>query len=57
MWPQVICRWQGLAGDTLRHPHPLPRPPEEFSDLAADRHESRNLAGDPAYQEQIEEPR
>ena len=49
MWPQVIRNWQGMGEDTLRQPYPLPRPAEEFYDLAADPLESRNLAEDPAY--------
>ena len=47
--PYVIRNWQGMGEDTLRQPHPLPRPLEEFYDLAADPLESRNLAEDPAY--------
>ena len=53
MWPQVIRNWQEMAEDTLRQPYPLPRPPVEFYDLAADPLESRNLAEDPAYRVQL----
>ena len=50
---RVIRNWQGMDVDTLRQPYPLPRPDRELFDLAADPLESRNLADDPAYSEQL----
>ena len=51
--PRVIRNWQNMDVDTLRQPYPLPRPDRELFDLAADPLESRNLANDPAYSDQL----
>ena len=50
---RVTRNWQGMAADCLRDPYPLPRPPEEFYDLAADPLESRNLVSAPEYKEHL----
>ena len=57
IWPRVIRNWGQMGEDVLRQPYPLPRPPEELYDLAADPLEARNLAADPAYQPWLEELR
>ena len=53
IWPQVIRNWQQMGDDTLRHGYPLPRPPLELYDLLADPLEQRNLADDPAYENEL----
>ncbi len=53
IWQQVIRNWQNMGEDTLRRPYPLPRPAEEFYDLAADPLESRNLIENPSYADQV----
>ncbi len=55
LWPQVIRNWQDMGEDALRQPYPLPRLAVEFYDLAADPLESRSLAHDPAYRDQMAE--
>ena len=57
IWQQVIRNWQNMGEDTLRQPYPLPRPAEEFYDLAADPLESRNLIESPSYGDQVAELR
>lgn len=53
IWQQVIRNWQNMGEDTLRQPYPLPRPEEEFYDLAADPLESRNLIDNPSYGDEV----
>ena len=53
IWPQVIRNWQQMGDDTLRQGYPLPRPPMELYDLQADPLEQRNLADDPAYENEL----
>lgn len=55
--PYVIRNWQNMGEDTLRQPYPLPRPVEEFYDLAADPLESRNLIENSSYRDQVAELR